>query len=114
MGALKAARSVRLAGGMQECKAAEHAIPTQVLSHSASENGTCTMPTKPNAVSPAPVVLDMAQGGRPFGASAVSRKDQSSAASAPDDDAWLVAPLAERGCDQMQSETFMAGGGMCV
>ena len=105
---------MRLAGGMQECKAAEHAIPTQGPSHSAPENDTCTMPTLPNAVSPAPVVLDMAQGGRLLGASAVNHKDQSCAASAPDDGAWLAAPLAECGSDQMQSETSTAGGGMCV
>ena len=66
MGALKAPLSVRSASGMQECKAAEHAIPAQVLSHRASENGTSTMPTKHNAVFPVPVVLDIAQGGRPL------------------------------------------------
>ena len=114
MGALKAPLSVRSASGMQECKAAEHAIPAQVPSHRASQNGTSTMPTKPKAVSPAPDVLDMAQGGRPLGASAVCHEDQSCAASAPDDNACLAAPLAERGSDQMQSETSTAGGGMCV
>ena len=114
MGALKAPLSVRLPGGMQECKAAEHAIPAQVMSHRASENGRSTMPTKPNAVFPAPVVLDMTHGGRPLGASAVGHNDQSCAAPSPNDSACLAAPLAERGSDQMQSETSTAGGGMCV
>ena len=105
---------MRLADGVQERKAIRHGIPAHVLPHRAPQNGTSTMQTKPNVVLSAPVVLDMAHGGRPLGASAVSRKDQSSAASAPDDDAWLAAPLAERGSDQMQSETSTAGGGMCV
>ena len=48
------------------------------------------------------------------GASAASHKDRSSAVSAPDEDTCLAAPQAECGCDQMQSETSTAGGGMCV
>ena len=105
---------MRLAGGMQERKAAEHAIPTQVLSYSTSENSTCSMTALAIAVSPAPVVLDKAQGWRLLGASVVCHKDQSRAASAPDGGAWLAAPRAERGGDQMLSETSTAGRGMCV
>merc|ERR1711940_499966 len=114
MDALKAPLSACLADGMQECKVTIRGIPAQVLSHRASPNGTSTMPTKPKAVFPAPVVLDMAHGGRPLGTSAVGHNDQSCAAPAPDDSACLAAPLAERGSDQMQSETSTAGGGMCV
>ena len=57
---------MRLAGGMEECNAAERAIPAQVLSHNGSENGTSTMPTKHDAVFPVPVELEIAQGGRPL------------------------------------------------
>ena len=114
MDVLKAPLSVCLADGMQECKVTIRGIPAQVLSHRASPNGTSTMPTKPKAVFPAPVVLDMAHGGRPLGASAVGHNDQSCAAPAPNDSACLAAPLAERGSDQMQSETSTAGCGMCV
>ena len=66
MGALKAPLSVRSACGMEECNAAERAIPAQVLSHNGSENGTSTMPTKHDAVFPVPVELEIAQGGRPL------------------------------------------------
>ena len=66
MGALKAPLSVRLACGMEECNAAEHATPVQGLSHRAPENGTSTVPTKHSAVFPVPVELEIAQGGRPL------------------------------------------------
>ena len=105
---------MRLVGGILESKATEPAGPTLVLSHSASENGTCTMPPLPNPVSPAPVVLDFVQGGPLRGASAVYHKDQSCTAAAPDDGVWLAAPLAGRGSDPMQAETFTGGDGMCV
>ena len=66
MGALKAALSARLAVGVQECLAAAPEIPAQVLAHRASDNGTSAMPTNHRVVFPAPVVLDIAQGGRPL------------------------------------------------
>ena len=105
---------MRLVGGILESKATEAAGPTLVLSHSASEDGTCTMPPLPNPISPAPAVLDFVQGGPLLGASAVCHKDQSCTAAAPDDGARLTAPLAERGSDPMQADASTGGDGMCV
>ena len=66
MGATKASLPAHLGVGMQECKAAAPVIPAQVLSHRASDNRGSAMPAERRAAFPAPVVLDMAQGGRPL------------------------------------------------
>ena len=105
---------MRLADGVQERKAIRHGVPAHGLPHRAPQNGTSTMQTKPKVVFSAPVVPDMTHGGQPLRASAVSHKDLSCAASAPDDRACLTAPQAERGCDQMPPATSTASCGMCM
>ena len=111
---MKASLSVRSAGEVREREAIRHGVTAHGLPHRAPQNGTSTMQTKPKVVFSAPVVLDMTHGGRPLGASAVSHKDLSCAASAPDDSACLAAPQAERGCDQMPPATSTASCGMCM
>ena len=66
MEAPKAPLSVRLVCGMEEWDGAAHAIPVPDLYHRALGTGPSTVPTKDSAVFPVPVVLDIAQGGRPL------------------------------------------------
>ena len=99
---------------MLESTASDPMIPTLVRSHSAFEDGTCTVPTKHSAVPPAPAVLDLVRGGPLLGASAACHKDRSSTAAAPDADVRLAAPRAERGSDPMQADTLTGGAGMRV
>ena len=99
---------------MLESKASDPMIPTLVRSHSAFEDGTCTVPTKHSAVPPAPAVLDLVRGEPLLCASAACQKDRGCTAAAPDADVRLAAPRAERGSDPMQADMLTGGAGMRV
>ena len=65
MGATKAPLPAHVGVGMQVRKAAAPVITTQDLSHRSPDSGGSAAPAERGTAFPAPLVLDMAQGGRP-------------------------------------------------